>query len=173
MIEPVGRVAACVAVTLSLGACMAGSAPGGGAAPQGWSMRGERTYSCARPACPSLRLAGHDEVSLGPAGKELFEANDGATRRAFETAIDRTAATGRFARNGGYRINGPVRRSMIGAHEVLSFAMVGANEDGAPADPGHAIIVPKNGRFHMVFAFADTTSAARAATLDLVNALSL
>lgn len=173
MIVPVGRLAACLAITTPLAACVAAPAAVDGASPRGWSALGERTYSCARPACPYPGRAGHERIALGPSGDTLFETNDEATRRAFQTAFDSAVERSRLGAGRDYRIEGPITRAMIGAHETLRFAVTGSDAGGAPAEPGHAIVLQKDGRFHMVFAFADTETAARAAALDFVNAITL
>ena len=168
-----GRLFACLAIGAPLAGCVAGPAPVERAAPGGWSALGERTYACAPPACAYPGRAGHERVSLGPAGDRLFEANDAATRRAFETALSRTLEESPLGKARRYRIEGPITRAMIGAHETLRFAVAGSGMDGAPADPGHAIVLRKSGSFHMVFAFAASQTAARAAALDFVNATTL
>ena len=153
--------------------CTATRAPVDTMALSGWTPLGEGTYLCEPPACPSLRLAGYDVVSLGPAGQAIFDTNNQATREAFEDAL-----RDQFARDAPrdgirLRIDGPITRTMVGANESLTFALVGTDSDGGRADPGHAIIVPKDGAFHMVFAFSDTKAAARATARQFVNAISI
>lgn len=160
-----------LAVMLVAG-CTTTRAPVDTTALRGWTPLGEGIYLCEPPACPSLRLAGYEVVSLGPAGQAIFDTNNERTRKAFEDAL-RSQFTRSASRDGSsLRIEGPITRTMVGANESITFALTGTDRDGSD-DPGHAIIVPKDGAFHMVFAFADTRSAARATARQFVNAISL
>lgn len=137
----------------------------------GWRPLAGGTYVCAPPACALVQRAGHDAISLGPEGQAVLGRNDDGTRRAFERALRNSSARGAAGENVQLSIDGAVTRTMVGATEGLTFAISGTHDDGARADPGHAIILPKDGRFHMVFAFADNEPAARVAARHFVNAI--
>lgn len=173
MTAPVLRsIAALSLIALFVGGCTTARAPVDTDTLSGWRLVADGTYLCEPPACPSLRVAGYDVVSLGPAGQAVFDTNDGTTRQAFERALRNQFARGARGSDVQLRIDGPITRTMVGANEGLTFAIAGTERDGTPADPGHTIIVPKDGRFHMVFAFSDDKPAARAAARHFVNAIS-
>lgn len=153
--------------------CSTASAPVATDTVSGWRALAGGTYVCAPPACALEQRAGHEAISLGPTGQTVFERNDDGTRRAFERALSNGSARGAAGGNVALRIDGAVTRTMVGATEGLTFAIAGSEEDGTSADPGHAIIVPKDGRFHMVYAFAGSKPAASAAARHFVNAISL
>ncbi|MBO6639523.1 MAG: hypothetical protein JJ920_17360 [Roseitalea sp.] len=160
-------------VALFSAGCSTASAPVAAETLSGWQPAADGTYVCQPPACALMQRAGHDAISLGPAGQNVFERNDDGTRRAFERALRDGSVRDAAGGNADLSIDGAVTRTMVGATEGLTFAIAGAQPDGGQADPGHAIIVPKDGRYHMVYAFGGSKAAARAAARHFVNAVSL
>lgn len=168
-----GPVAGMTLIALLGAGCTTAGAPSNSAEPAGWQAMTDDTYLCGPPACASLQRGGRDTISLGIAGQSIFDRNDQSTRNALEKALMSSAAQGAAGQDIALRIDGPVQRTMVGAHESLSFAMAGTGDGGVPSDPGHAVVVPKSGTFHLMFAFAATHEAARSAAWQLVNATSL
>lgn len=159
--------------SVALAGCSAADTPVATDTISGWRPLPGGTYVCAPPACALVQRAGHDAISLGPGGQAAVERNDDETRRAFERALRNGSARAAAGEDVALSIDGAVTRTMVGATEGLTFAIAGTQNDGTPADPGHAIIVPKDGRFHMVYAYSGSKTDARAAARHFVNAITL